>query len=103
MRRAREDVLPAIGLEELRRHAVGLLCRKRPPAMRGEIAGIGLGLRLEDAVDRRDEPDEVIDRAIALALRQRRVVAPQLELVEHDVLALVLPVEEEHILEKRGK
>jgi ubiquinone/menaquinone biosynthesis C-methylase UbiE len=39
--------------------------------------------------------------AVAVDRRQRGIVALQLQLVEHDMLALVLPVEEEHVLEQR--
>ena len=100
---ARVDVLPAVGLEEcgLDRPRLGLV--DRAAARRREVARVGLGLRLQDAVHRGDQLDELVDRPVALLRRQSGVVAHPLELVEDRVLAFLLPVVEEHVLEQLGE
>ena len=100
MRGAGEDVLPAIGLEKLPDKIIGLLAANRPAAICGEVFRIGSGLHLQDSVDGPNERDKVVDGAVTLILRKHGIVAFQFQLVELDVLALVLPVEEKHVLEQ---
>src|SRR6478672_2716955 len=99
MRGAREDVLPAIRLEELLCQSIYLSTAHSAAAGGNEIGRIRTSLHLQNAVDRSDEGDEIVNGAVAVGRRQRGIVALQLQLVEHDMLALILPMEEEHVLE----
>ena len=65
-----------------------------------EVGRIRPGLHLQQAVDAADEFDQLADRRIARGRRERRVLAHPLELVEDGVLRLLLPVEQEHVLEQ---
>src|SRR6516165_2089982 len=94
------DVLPAVGLEKrgLDRPRLGLV--DRAAALRYEVACVGPGLGLQDAIDRGYQLDEVVNRLVALFRRQSGVVAHQLKFVEDGVLAFLLPVIEEYVLEQ---
>jgi len=96
----REDVLPAIGLEERGLDRLLLLPRDSAAAGGSEIIGIRGGLGDEDAVDRSDQFDEVVDRLVAGLIAQCRVVPLPFELVEDRVLAFLFPVEQEDVLEQ---
>ena len=64
---ARDDVLPAIGLQHRRaRPARRALAVEAMPATLQEVVGVGRGLRLQDAVDAADQLDQVVDRGVAL-------------------------------------
>ena len=88
MRGAGEDVLPAIRLEELLCQTIGLGTAHGPAAGGSEVGRIRARLHLQDAVDGADQGDEVVYGAVAVGRRQRGIVALQLQLVEHNVLAL---------------
>src|SRR5262249_33106469 len=100
---ARMDVLPPVGLQErsLDRSRLGLV--DLPAALCREVARVGLGLALQDSVDRGDQLDELVDRLVALLRSQPRVMAHPLQLVEDGVLAFLFPVIEEHVLEQLGE
>ena len=100
---ARVDVLPAVSLEECGRDRARLGLADRAAALRREIICVGFGLGLQDPVDRGDQFDELVDRLVALLRRQPGVVAHPFELVEDRVLAFLLPVIEEHVLEQFGE
>ena len=85
------SIVPRLGLAD------------RAAARRREVPGVGLGLRLQDAVHRSHQLDELVDGPVALRRRHFAVVAHQLELVENRVLALLFPVKEEHVLEQLGE
>jgi hypothetical protein len=95
---ARDDVLPAVGLEQggLQRHGLGH--GHRAAADLHEVAGIRLRLGLQDAVHGADQGDQVVHRPVTRLRVQPRVLAPPLELVEHRVLRLLPPVVQEHVL-----
>ena len=97
---AREDVLPAVGLQEVPGDKIRFRLLHCPAAIHGEVGRIRLGLHLQDRIDRHHQLDELADPPLALLRGERCVVALQLELVEDRVLGLILPVEQEHILEK---
>ena len=97
---ARMDVLPAVSIEERGLDRPHLGITNRTAASRDEVAGVGLGLRLEDAIHRADQLNEFVDRAVALLHREFGVVAHPLELVKDGVLAFLPPVIEEHVLEQ---
>ena len=100
---ARDDVLPAVRLEHGRldlAHARRVACRVGDAA---EVARVGRGLRLQDAVDRADQRDQVVDRGVALGSgRASRLPCP-FQLVEDRVLRLLLPVEQEDVLPQLGQ
>src|SRR6185369_3437240 len=95
---ARDDVLPAVRLQEGVADLLNARCAERIAPVGDEVAGVGVRLRLQDPVDRADERDQVVDRSVAFARRQLRVLAVPLELVEDGVLRLLAPVEQEHVL-----
>ena len=70
----------------------------RPPGGRTSprIPGSADACRFQDAVHRGNELDQLIDRTIARFGRELGVDPLQLELVEDCVLALFLPVIQEH-------
>ena len=97
---ARVDVLPAVGFEEsdLDRH-----CFVRTHgtfAGRCEIARIGRGLRLHDAVDGGNQFDEFVDGLIPFDIRDAGVVTHPFDLVEDRVLGLLHPMEAEDVFEQ---
>jgi hypothetical protein len=96
----RVDVLPAVSLEECGLDQPRLRLADRAAAGRGEIICVGFGLGLQDTVHRADQLDEIVNRPVPLLRRQSGVVPHQLEFVEDRVLALLLPVIEEHVLEQ---
>ena len=100
---ARDDVLPAIGGKHGGLHGFGLGVRHGPAADFEEVARIGRGLRLQDAVDGADQRDQVVHRRVARVGRELRVLAHPFELVEDRVLRLLLPVEQEHVLQQRRR
>jgi len=81
---AGKDVLPAIGLEELSGQIIHFLLRHGASAPVGEIPDVGHGLRLQDAVHRLDQRNEVVHAPVALFRRKTGVVTPQLQLVKYD-------------------
>ena len=62
--------MPAVGLEERGLDGARLGLVDRATAGRREVGRVGLGLRLQDAVDRGDQLDELVDRPVALLGRQ---------------------------------
>ena len=84
------DVLPSVGLQKrgLDRARLGLA--DRPATFGCEVAGVGLGLSLQDTVQRGDQLDQLIDGPVALLRTQLGVVAQPLQLVEDGVLAFSL-------------
>ena len=100
---AGHDVLPAVGLQHRGADLLALRVGEARARDGDEVVGIGGGLRLQDAVDGADQGDQVVDRGVAL--RPRRASRPRapLQLVEHRVLRLVLPVEQEDVLPQRSE
>src|SRR4029079_1026446 len=84
------DVLPAIGLEK------GALARLRLGRIDGaaarlhEVTRVGFGLRLQDAVYRGNQRDELVDRGIALLRRYSGVMPNPFEFVDARSIALLL-------------
>jgi len=95
--------LPAVGLEECGLDRPSLRLIDHAAAGCGEIARVGFGLSLQDAVHRRHQLDELIDRPITLFRRYPGVVAHPLQFVEDRVLAFLPPVKQEDILEQLGE
>src|SRR5215469_7035271 len=60
------DVLPPVGFQERGLDRSRLRLAYRPAARSREVAGVGFGLRLQDAVHRRDQLDELVHRPVAL-------------------------------------
>ena len=98
--RAPSEYLPAVRLQERGFDLPRLGLGDRPPARGREVASVGCGLRLQDAVHRGDQVDELVDRPFACLRRDLGVDAHPFELVEDGVLALLFPVVEEHVLEE---
>ena len=97
---ARVDVLPPVRPEKGGFDVPGLDFVDRAAARRHEVSGVGCGLGSQDAVHRGDQLDELVDRPVACLRREFSIDAYQFELVEDRVLAFLLPVEEEHVLEQ---
>ena len=79
---ARMDVLPAVGPEEGGLDCLHLGRVDRTAASPREVAGVGFGLNLQDAIHRGDQFDEVIDAPVALLRGQPGIVTYPLELVD---------------------
>src|SRR6516162_7334038 len=94
----RMDVLPAIGSEEGGLDRPRLVGADRAPAIGDKVAGIGSALRLQNSIHCGNQLDEFVHRPVALLRHQCGVLPRQFELVEDRVLALLLPVIEEHVL-----
>ena len=92
--------MPAVSLEKpgLDRPSLDLV--DRPATFRREVSCVGFGLRLEDAIDRGDQFDELIDRQVALSDGQLSIVANPFEFVEDSVLAFLPPVIEEDVFKQ---
>jgi hypothetical protein len=102
LHRARDNVLPAIGLQ----HLLADLCRALVVARHAghlqEVGAVGLCLLLQDAVDTADQRDQVCDRGVSFGVRGQLAVFPSpFQFVDRRVLRFLLPVEQEHILEQR--
>ena len=97
------DVLPAVSPEEGGLDCLRLGRVDRTAAFRCEVAGVGFDLKLQDAIHRGDQFDEVIDAPVALLRAQPGIVTYPLEFVDDRVLAFFFPVVEEHVLEQLGE
>ncbi len=75
----------------------------RTPAIAREVARVGHRLRPQDSVHCGHQLDELVDRPVTFLRRERGVMPYHLEFVEDRVLALFLPVIEEHILKQPGQ
>src|SRR5580698_4979751 len=96
---ARVDVLPPVSLEEIRFDRLAFRRVDCTAAVRLEVSCVGCGLPLQDAVDQGHQLDEFVNSVVAIAVRDGGVVTDPFKLVEDGVLALLLPVIEEHALE----
>src|SRR5436305_5171440 len=97
------DVLPAIGPEKCGLDCARLRLVDRAAARCREVASVGFGLGLQDAVHRGDQLNELVDSGIALLRRYSGVVANPLEFVQDRVLTFLFPVKKEHVLEQLGE
>src|SRR5436190_1457344 len=100
---ARMDVLPAVGFEESGLDRGCFRLADAAAAGRPEIARVRDRLRLQNAVDRGNQLDELIDRLVAFGARHTGVVTHPFDLVDDRVLALLLPMVEEDVLEQLGE
>src|SRR5260221_868242 len=100
---APEWMLPSVSPEERGLDCLRLGRVDRTAAFRCEVAGVGFDLKLQDAIHRGDQFHEVIDAPVALLRGQPGIVTYPLELVDDRVLAFLLPVLEEHVLEQLGE
>src|SRR5579862_8311431 len=100
---ARVDVLPAVGVEERGLDRGGFVVTHGAAAGRREIARVGPGLRLQNAVDRGHQLDELVDRLVAFGIRHAGVVTHPFDLVDDRVLGLFLPMVAEDVLEQFGE
>src|SRR6185312_4480352 len=96
---ARNDVLPAIGAQhaglDLRR-----LCNAEGACdIANEILRVGCRLCLQYPVDGRHERNQIVYRPVTLGQRESRMFVMPLQFIEYDVLALILPVILEDVLE----
>src|SRR5438067_12725612 len=99
---ARVDVLPAICSEERCLDRARLARAQHSAAIAPKVGRVRGGLFPQDRVDGRDQVDEVIDSLVALLRGQAVVRTQQLQLIEDRVLAFLLPMEEEYVLEQLG-
>ena len=77
---ARDDVLPAVGLQHRRRDLDRALLVRSHAGRAQEVLGIGQRQALKDAVEHLDQGDQVVDRGVArLARRELRVLADPLK------------------------
>src|SRR4029079_16497018 len=95
---ARYDVLPPIGFQHRVTNRTLLGHIESALAHADEMVGVRARLELQDAVDSRDELDQVRDRAVARVVVELGVLAKPLELVENRVLRSLLPVVQKHVL-----
>ncbi len=100
---ARNDVLPAVGLEDRVADLLHLLPVERPAAHPQKVIHVGGRLHLQNAVHRGDQLDQVGDGLLALRFGEPGVLALPLQLVEDRVLGFLLPVEQEHVLVELGE
>ncbi len=95
--------MPAIRLQELHNHAIGFVTCHGAPATAGEEFRIGFRLHLENAVHGHHKGNEIVDGTVPLIVGERGVVAREFQFVQNHMLAFVLPMEKEHVLEKFGQ
>src|SRR6266700_4408307 len=100
---AGDNVLPAICTQQAGLEDFLLLRAEAPPGNRQEVVRIRSGLRLKNAVNSSKQGDKVVHAAIALGGVQACVLGSPFELVELHMLALVLPMIVEYILEQRAQ
>src|SRR6185503_1823556 len=63
---AEYDVLPAVRVQHCGAHTLGFLTAAATPAHAQEVSGVQGRLVLQDAVDRHDQLDQLVHRAVAL-------------------------------------
>jgi len=79
---ARVDVLPPLSLAKCRLDRLRFGFIDRAAAFRCEVACVGFGLGLKNAVDRGEELDELVDCPVAFLGAQLGVVAHPFKLLE---------------------